>query len=340
MGMFLELSRPRGDISRWEKVFSRLLLLNEYYPLKTNKQCLINGAHFANDDENINENIFNIIFDFLVKHDVVFLGGYAFHLYTEIDENENENETEKFTALDVLTDDIEAMSKDVVELFPENSVFVRKNDNIEELIPETIEIVSKLDNKILVTLYKPIACHSYNEVKLKNHKIKIASIDTILSFYLAFLYVKGEKYEKEKFICMAAILFDIEQKNHNSKNSIFKRFSIDCYGTQKTLTDIRLEKGEKYKEFNSNSKKVDKKEYDSWFLRYRPGDKKTEKKVINHNSKHKSMKNMKKKESNPREKRETNKTKKYTKKIRKTETAKLWLNRLRKHNAKKSENLF
>ena len=32
MAMYLELSRPKGDISRWEKVLRRLALLNRYYP--------------------------------------------------------------------------------------------------------------------------------------------------------------------------------------------------------------------------------------------------------------------------------------------------------------------
>jgi hypothetical protein len=34
MAMYLELSRPDGDVSRWEKVQKRLVLLNNHYPLK------------------------------------------------------------------------------------------------------------------------------------------------------------------------------------------------------------------------------------------------------------------------------------------------------------------
>ena len=34
MSMFLELSRPAGNVGRWEKVLKRLLLLNKNYPLK------------------------------------------------------------------------------------------------------------------------------------------------------------------------------------------------------------------------------------------------------------------------------------------------------------------
>ena len=35
MSMYLELSRPKGDVTRWEKVLNRLILLNTHYPIKT-----------------------------------------------------------------------------------------------------------------------------------------------------------------------------------------------------------------------------------------------------------------------------------------------------------------
>ena len=40
MSMYLELSRPRGDVSRWEKVYTRLQLLNKAHPAT----CPANGA--------------------------------------------------------------------------------------------------------------------------------------------------------------------------------------------------------------------------------------------------------------------------------------------------------
>ena len=38
MAMYLELSRPKGDVSRWEKVLKRLTLLNKNYPMR-NPRC-------------------------------------------------------------------------------------------------------------------------------------------------------------------------------------------------------------------------------------------------------------------------------------------------------------
>lgn len=51
MGMFLELSRPAGDISRWEKVLKRITLLNKHYPLTT-KNC--DEIDFQREFENEN----------------------------------------------------------------------------------------------------------------------------------------------------------------------------------------------------------------------------------------------------------------------------------------------
>ena len=47
---------------------------------------------------------------------------------------------------------------------------------------------------------------------------------------------------------------------------------MDCYGKQETLEDIRLEKSKRFKELKN---KRDGKEWEFYFLKYSPGDKKT-----------------------------------------------------------------
>ena len=48
---------------------------------------------------------------------------------------------------------------------------------------------------------------------------------------------------------------------------LLRRFSITCYGKQKTLEDIRTEKSKQFKKLKT---KKNSKEYDKWFLRYDP----------------------------------------------------------------------
>ena len=64
----------------------------------------------------------------------------------------------------------------------------------------------------------------------------------MLSFYLAFLYADRLYYDEDRILCMAEQLFIVQQKNRLSQKGLLKRFSVNCFGTQKTLTNIRAEK--------------------------------------------------------------------------------------------------
>jgi hypothetical protein len=126
-------------------------------------------------------------------------------------------------------------------------------------------------------IYKPIACHNYNEIHLEGKAIRVATIDTMLSFYLAFLYTDHNYFSqyKERLLCMAQYLFDVEQKNRLSQMGLLKRFSMTCYGTQPTLESMRAEKAEMFAKLKN--KRTDPL-YEAWFLKYNPGEKGAKKK--------------------------------------------------------------
>jgi hypothetical protein len=119
----------------------------------------------------------------------------------------------------------------------------------------------------LAFIYKPVACHNYNKVFINGKEINIATIDTMLSFYLAFIYTKKPYLNKERILCMAQFLFDVEQENRLNQKGLLKRFTINCYGKQSTIESIRAEKTAKYKELSSKRGTY---EYDMWFLKYSP----------------------------------------------------------------------
>ena len=110
---------------------------------------------------------------------------------------------------------------------------------------------------------------------MKGTAIKIASIDTMLSFYLAFIYADRPYYDKDRILCMAQYLFQVQSKNRLKQKGLLKRFSIKCYGNQDTLTSVREEKAEMYKKLKN---KRGTKEYEEWFLKYNPTESKTSKK--------------------------------------------------------------
>jgi hypothetical protein len=123
-------------------------------------------------------------------------------------------------------------------------------------------------------IYEPLACHSYNMLKVNGRTIKIATIDTMLSLYLAFMYVNRPYYDPNRIICMAEYLFKVQQYNRLSQKGILKRFSINCYGKQETLTKIREEKSHRYETLKRGTK-----EWDYYFLKYDPAKKNKNKKT-------------------------------------------------------------
>ena len=105
--------------------------------------------------------------------------------------------------------------------------------------------------------------------------IRIATIDTMLSFYLAFLYANRPYYNPQRILCMSQFLFQVQKYNRLKQRGILRRFSINCYGKQATLESMRQEKAKKYKQLKN---KRNSKEYEYYFLNYKPGVKKTRKK--------------------------------------------------------------
>ena len=127
-------------------------------------------------------------------------------------------------------------------------------------------------------IYKPLACHSYNIIKEANKTVRVATIDTMLSFYFAFFYSDRDYYDENRILCMAQYLFDVQQKNRLQQKGLLKRFSINCYGKQDTLEELRTTKAEKYKELKGQRGT---KEFESWFLRYVPFEEKMKKEERN-----------------------------------------------------------
>ena len=273
MSMYLELSRPNGDVSRWEKIFKRLTLLNEHYPLLVDKDCSTINFHKDHSAESErNEELYIETRECFINQGVVFFGGYASSLYARFMPKEKQMLLRKYPDFDVLSDEPDKCAiilKEHLSRMKFKKIRIINHEEIGEIIPYHIEI--KVENKTIAFIYKPIACHSYNKIYIKNKEINIATIDTILTFYLSFWYANLEYYDKDRLLCLAKFLFQLEEHNRLAQKGLLKRFSINCYGKQMTLEDLRSLKAEKYRELVRNRKS---KEYEMWFLKYAPHGKK------------------------------------------------------------------
>jgi hypothetical protein len=244
MSMYLELSRPAGDTSRWEKVLKRLTLLNKHFPV-TDVNC--NSVEFQREMENKTEedHIYDNVRNTLINQGVVFFGGYAISLYSQYMPKNLRHKLERFADFDVLATDPQTTAEIVKERLGDinvKNVKVIKHANIGEVVPEHYEV--RVGSDTIVFIYKPIACHSYNNLSIGGQNVKVATVDTMLSFYLAFVYADRPYYNLflDRILCMSKYLFDVQQKNRLEQKGLLRRFSITCYGHQESIEEMRAHK--------------------------------------------------------------------------------------------------
>lgn len=269
MGMYLELSRPAGDVSRWEKVLKRLTLLNKHYPLM-GKQCATIDFQRQMADEKQANTIYDNVKHTLIDQGVVFFGGYALSMYSHYMPKQLQHKLQKIPDFDVLSEEPMLTAQIVKERLEDidiKNVKIIKRPGVGEIMAPHYEI--SVGNDTIAFIYEPLACHSYNIIKEGGYDVKVATIDTMLSFWLAFLYSNRPYYDKDRILCMANYLFEVQEKNRLAQKGLLKRFSINCMGHQETVEEMRAEKAEKFTELKG--KKNDP-EYEEWFLRYRPLD--------------------------------------------------------------------
>ena len=274
MAMYLELSRPGGDISRWEKVLKRLNLLNKNYPLKAEKCDPETFRHSLSARSKTKQYYYQkeLIQD-VIKHvvssdNLVYIGGYANALYSRYLKNREKMYLMEIPDFDLLSNTPDKTAKKIKEELEKKGVLgvtIQTKPSIPEYLSTHYEI--KVGSQPVAYVYKPLACHSYNTIKLDGHIFRVATIDTMMSFYLLFLYANRPYYNPRRTLCLCEYLFKIQQKNRLKMQGLLRRFSITCYGKQKTLEDIRTEKSKQFKKLKT---KKNTNEYNKWFLRYNP----------------------------------------------------------------------
>ena len=250
--MFLEMSSPTGDVSRWEKIFTRLKLLNKHYPLVS--KC-------EQGTSSRDPKLFQLTKQTLMKEGVVFIGGYANSIYLSIAKKTNIKNVPDF---DVLSTTPQETVKNLVKVLSKAGYNVTTQDYkpVDDMILTHYSI--SVNDEPIAFVYEPMACHSYHVIKEGQHELKIATIYTLLCYYLAFMFANRDYFDENRLLCLSSVLFGVHYKHRLSKG-ILNSFVLECYGNQKNLMDIMKEKSRMYANLSHNSK-----EFKERFFRYVP----------------------------------------------------------------------
>merc|ERR1712127_60104 len=230
------------------------------------------GSYLEEEEflSNMEEKIFFIVRNTLIDQGCVFFGAFANRMYLKDLKKIKKKKIPKIPDFDVLSEDPKAAARILKERLEDSGikrVTIKEKKGVGEIIAPHYEIT--VGPESVVFIYEPFPCHSYNIINIKGRNIRIATLDTMLSFYLAFIYANRPYYNENRILCMSQFLFKVQQKNRLRQNGILRRFSMECYGKQGTLETMRQEKAEKFKELK---KKKGTKDYEWYFLRYIPSE--------------------------------------------------------------------
>jgi len=238
MNAYIETASPKGYVGRWEKVVKRMALLDHYYPLSFSKKCSIQKK------DELDPVVSEIILNILVSQKVVFFGGYAASFYSKFMPDKKVEIGSMFDALCLDPKRTAEILQNALEKKGYHAN-INKHEPLDELIPLSYEVL--INEKSVAFLYYPNSCYNYNTIPKSNvpelkKDVRIATIDTILAFYLAFYYSDRPYYDKDRIMCMAKFLFDVQKETKLLQKGILKRFNSSCLGNTKSLADMLEEK--------------------------------------------------------------------------------------------------
>ena len=244
MMMFLELSRPRGEVSRWKKVYERLVLLNNDFPFKECKQ-----KHLQKE---VSIETRKRILNFIISKERTLANLELENIYNRSLKTKNvKYNLTKGGNLIFYSPDIKKDAFDLKEFLYNKDLQILYYKGFGDTLPNRIRI---LDNKLTIAvIVEETACHSYNNILTPDNKIlHIASLQTLITlFYSFYFFTKSEK----PYLCDIGKCVNTFSKLLTS-NTMFDVFPIDCTGYQKGFPTLLKEKKERIKkETMKNSSK-------------------------------------------------------------------------------------
>jgi hypothetical protein len=265
MMMYLELSRPRGMVSRWEKVFERLQLLNQAFPIKAG--CKKGITRRESHPIIIPIEIRKRIIDYAIHNKRILCNDSLVDLYRIGIRHKNAKYRIRYGGPLLFTspnpkNDCLALK----ELFADDNIRIFKHPERGELVPLRVEL--RLGDTPMCMFIKETACHSYNSFPLPDRRtIYVASPEFLITLYLSINIFtnRSADYLGDRILCQVRDLIDLSKENYAAKKSQFPAFSLKCQGHQPSFPSLlrakvkRSKKSETKKKGKSKSKTLKKK---------------------------------------------------------------------------------
>jgi hypothetical protein len=255
LAFHVELSRPDGYIERWPKIYKRMALFYNTYPLYY-KQC---ENIFVKEPNERVQDLTKVVLNYSKIHGFPVFGLEAIKIYLNQSKikgiTENDIFDESMPRIELISTDYKQTSTNIKMLLEsminnDEKVVLKFHSalNKSELIPKhfIISLISS-DNvsRPVCIIYNSQACYSYKIIE----GVNILTIDAMLSMMYASIFTARTYYNIDKIKCAINLLLNVQYKNLKSKSYIWKRFDLLCYGVQPQIEDVKRKRWNSKKTF-------------------------------------------------------------------------------------------
>jgi hypothetical protein len=255
MNMYLELSRPRGEVERWDKVYKRLVLLNSLENSE-NSKC---GRKYSAKTTHVPQDIHIQLVEYLSKHGLIYLGAELQKVYATPKSFQHAHilrSTAPVMAIATLPEIHVLSMKQLLHAHdPSLKLQTVRWSALGELVPEMYGL--SLNGRVIFLVAQEKFCHAYNVVKLgKGKELKIAALDAAITMFYTLTFVRGlEGFVPKSLHCFANELVAISRKTRDvGKSGVFPLFPVMCQGHQPSKPTLLREKVKRIAEMKKKSK--------------------------------------------------------------------------------------
>lgn len=250
MNMYLELSRPRGEVERWSKVYKRLLLLNKFSPPKA---CHVRGS--KENTIKMKKAVYDVCLDYVLGSDVVYASANLASLYGKPARRFPSAIVKESQPVIAYVDEPRLHARALYKKLDREleGRHVLKSVAWAEQGDVTPALTGlQVDGRLVALFVDLQGCISYNELKVKGRQLKVASLDALIYLYFVLSYVKGlEGAVPHSFICAAEELVRVSGRTRDSgREGVYPAFGLTCKGHQTrkaSLIRAKVERGLKKK---------------------------------------------------------------------------------------------
>jgi hypothetical protein len=263
MLMYLELSRPRGEVARWKKVYERLTLLNDAFPVgRCDEQIRVPSVDLEDR---------KIILEFCLKHKRVVASSEIIELFeTGQSKKGLESLVRRGGPVIFFSESAQTDAEDLKSLLSERIGGGIRVQPVAAITDQLYNVVTLKRRSVpLALLIQQDACHGYTTLRVDGQEMRLATPDLLLNLYYSFmLFGKKERaYFGTSLECLIEKIHSLLKVARNRPTDFLPAFGLRCSGRQKGLATLLKEKAERTdaekkgitRKRNKNSKRASRK---------------------------------------------------------------------------------